>query len=129
MGSGPDIRLGSVEADGVQEVPAALFLEHLQQLANPVLHALHELDALAQVADEERSSVASLWVSRLFTLTTCTGWQVSCSLEVVSSTTWSYTRSPQVRMRSKGFLQSWNLSGLGLILFFPASGPSEQEQT
>ena len=87
MGSGPDIRLGSVEADGVQEVPAALFLEHLQQLANPVLHALHELDALAQVADEERSSVASLWVSRLFTLTTCTGWQVSCSLVLISSTT------------------------------------------
>ena len=55
MGSGPDVRLGSVEADGVQKAPAALFLECLQQLADPVLHVPHELDALAQVADEECS--------------------------------------------------------------------------
>ena len=55
MGSGPDIRLGSVEADSVQEAPAALFLECLQQLADSVLHVPHELDALAQVADEECS--------------------------------------------------------------------------
>ena len=55
MGGGPGIRLGSVEADGVQEAPATLFLEHLQQLADPILHVPHELDALAQVADEECS--------------------------------------------------------------------------
>lgn len=44
---------GSVEADCVEEGPAALLLELLQQLVDLVLHVLRVLNALAELTDEE----------------------------------------------------------------------------
>lgn len=52
MGNAPAWR--SVEAHGVQEGPATLLLEFLQQLIQVVLHVIHEENALAQLTEEER---------------------------------------------------------------------------
>lgn len=91
--------------------PATLLLELQQQLISLVLHVLCVLKAPAEL----RGTLRLSWTS---TLITCTGWQVSCSLEFRSSATGSYTVSSQVRIRSNRSLQFWNPSGPCLIRLF-----------
>lgn len=79
--------------------------------ADLLVSVICELNALAQLREEERPQ-ARLFVGVLDVpwITHARG-KVFCSLELSSSSTWWYTFSWQVRIRSNTSLQFLNLSG------------------